>query len=89
MGVEAHRLLYQPDGFLGPPRKVQNSPQLRIAFSTVGIEGNGPLCLGDGLVMLLFPQIDKAQYPVGQGQRVIQGDRLLRQHKARSRVWGS
>ena len=61
MGVEAHRLLHQPDGFLRPPRKVQNLRQPRIAISIVGIEGNGPLCLGDGLLMLLFPQIDLAQ----------------------------
>ena len=60
MGVEAPRLLYQPDGFLRPARKFQNLPQRRISLSEVGIEGNGPLCLGDGLVVLLFPQIDSA-----------------------------
>ena len=60
MGVEAHRLLYQPEVFLQPAHKLQSLPQLRISISEVGIEGNGPLCLGDGLVVLLFPQIDIA-----------------------------
>jgi hypothetical protein len=60
MGVEAHRLLYQPEVFLWPARKFQNFPQPRISLSEVGIEGNGSLFLGDGLVVLLFPQIDNA-----------------------------
>jgi hypothetical protein len=60
MGVETHRLLYQPHDLLRPARKFQSLSQPRISISEVGIEGNSPLCLGDGLVVLLFPQRDTA-----------------------------
>ena len=38
MGVEAHRLLHQPQGFLWLPCEVQNMRQIGIALSIVGSE---------------------------------------------------
>src|SRR5262249_18687685 len=81
MGVEAHRLLYQSDGLLGPPHKAQSLPQPRIPLSIVGSERDSLLTLSDGPLMLLLPQIVTPQHRVGQGQRVIQDYRPLRQGK--------
>ncbi len=51
-GIEAHRLLDESNGFLWLARPVQNVPQLRMVFSIVGIEGDGPPSLGDGLLVV-------------------------------------
>jgi hypothetical protein len=48
-------------------------------LSKIDIEGDGALCLDDGLVMLLSPKIGVTQYGVRNGERIIQGHRPLSQ----------
>jgi hypothetical protein len=54
MGIESHRLPYHSNGFLRLPRIDQDKPHPGIAISIVGIEGNGPLSLSKGLLVLFF-----------------------------------
>jgi len=77
--METHGLLNHSDRFLRPPRKGQNSSESNIAVSTIGIESDSPFSLHESLTMLLFPQIDQAQYLVGRREGAIESTGLLRQ----------
>src|SRR5713101_5433725 len=81
MGVEAHRLLYHPEGVFWTAREVQHIRLHCIAVSIIRIEGDGPFAFGYGLVILLFLGIDRTQERMGSRQRVVQSEGLLRQRQ--------
>src|SRR5262245_58264975 len=81
MRIETHPSRDPSDAFFRPSRKGQNCPQSHIAVGIVGIESDGSLFLGDGLLVLLFPHIDPAQLVVGPWQRAIQSNGLLSKFK--------
>src|SRR5215204_5846257 len=79
--IKAHPLLDHPNPFCRATSKGQNIPEIPIAVSIVGIEGQSPLGLDESLLMLLLPHIDPAQELVGYGQGIIQSNRPLSQLK--------
>ena len=78
MRVETQRLLQHPQSLFWFALMAENKPERGMTVCIVGIEGNGPFALGKGLRGLLSHRIDKTQYPVRLGQRIIQGDGALR-----------
>src|SRR5204863_2456890 len=77
--VQTHGLTDEPDAVLGSARPAEYFRQCLVAVGVVRRECDGTLCLGDGAVVRLLPQIDLSQQTVGVGKRVVQSDGPLGQ----------
>ena len=79
MRIKAHRRFDQRNAFRRPSRMVQDMAQANMTLGVVRVERQATLRFGNGLIVLLAPQVDPAEEHVGERQAVVERHGCSRQ----------